>query len=244
MFGSGVFFMVIVFMLVFFALRGSRFLGGQAEPQQLAGGAHPALGRESQLSDTARASLDADITRFGDELRELDLDVVGYDLDPEAQAKYTEALDAYENAKRAMNLARLASDATAVAHILEEGRYAMSCVRASARGEAMPARRPPCFFDPSHGPSARNVLWTPDGGSPREVPACALDAARVSSGANPHIHMVQQGYQMVPYWQDQGHAAYARGYYEPYMGNQMVDGLVKGALVFGGLSMLMGFLDD
>ncbi|MDO5066150.1 MAG: hypothetical protein Q4D96_02570 [Propionibacteriaceae bacterium] len=236
--------MMILLALVFFALGGSRLLSGRPEPQQLVGRGHPALGQEPEMTEAARASLDADITRFGDELRELDLDVVGYELDSTAQEKYTEALDAYENAKQAMNMARLASDATAVAHILEEGRYAMACVRAGARGEPMPERRPPCFFDPSHGPSTRNVMWTPDGGTAREVPACALDAARVTSGANPHIRMVQQGHHAVPYWQDQGHAAYARGYYEPHLGSHAVDGMVKGALVFGGLSLLMGLLDD
>ena len=242
---SGFFFMMILLTLVFFALGGRRMLGGGSQAQQLTSGGYPAPGLEPRMTDAARASLDADITRFGDELRELDLDVVGYDLDQTSQARYTEALDAYENAKQAMNMAQLASDATAVAHILEEGRYAMACVRAGARGEPVPERRPPCFFDPSHGPSTRNVMWTPDGGTTREVPACVLDAARVTSGANPHIRMVQQGYQAVPYWQDQGHAAYARGYYEPYLGTgQMVDGVVKGALLFGGFSLLMGLLDD
>lgn len=56
--------------------------------------------------------------------------------------------------------------------------------------------------------------------------------------------MVQQGYQAVPYWQDQGHAAYARGYYEPYGLDPVVQGLAKGALMFGGFSLLMGLLDD
>lgn len=238
---SGLLVLLIVFGLMFMAFRGTRsnalYQGNQ--PNML--GAVPG---EAQLGDTARSSLDADITRFGDELRDLDLDVVGYELDEEAQARYTEALDAYENAKQAMNQARFESDATAIAHILEEGRYAMACVKARAQGKPLPERRPPCFFDPSHGPSTRNVTWAPDGGAPREVPACALDAARVTSGANPHIRMVQQGYQAVPYWQDQGHAAYARGYYEPYGLDPVVRGMAQGALMFGGFSLLMGLLDD
>ena len=112
------------------------------------------------------------------------------------------------------------------------------------RARVGPRSGPPCFFDPAHGPSTRNVTWAPPGGAPREVPACALDAARVTSGADPHIRMVQQGYQAVPYWQDQGHAAYARGYYEPYGLDPVVQGLAKGALLFGGFSLLMGLLDD
>lgn len=239
---GGLMIMMIVAGMVFLALRGSRALNGGQQPQQLSAGS--IRYGETPLGDAARASLDADITRFGDELRDLDLDVVGIELNEEAQTNYSEALDAYENAKQAMNQARYESDATAIAHILEEGRYAMACVKSHAQGKPMPERRPPCFFDPAHGPSAKNVTWAPPGGAPREVPACALDAARVTSGSDPHIRMVQQGYQAVPYWQDQGHAAYTRGYYEPYGLDPVIQGLAKGALMFGGFSLLMGLLDD
>ena len=239
---GGLMIMMIVAGMVFLALRGSRALNRGQQAQQLSAGS--VRYGETPIGDAARASLDADITRFGDELRDLDLDVVGIELSEEAQTNYSEALDAYENAKQAMNQARYESDATAITHILEEGRYAMACVKSHAQGKQMPERRPPCFFDPAHGPSAKNVTWAPPGGAPREVPACALDAARVTSGSDPHIRMVQQGYQAVPYWQDQGHAAYARGYYEPYGLDPVVQGLAKGALMFGGFSLLMGLLDD
>ena len=239
---GGLMIMMIVAGMVFLALRGSRALNRGQQPQQLNAG--PVRYGETPIGDAARTSLDTDITRFGDELRDLDLDVVGIELSEEAQTNYSEALDAYENAKQAMNQARYESDAIAIAHILEEGRYAMACVKSHAQGKPMPERRPPCFSDPAHGPSAKNVTWAPPGGAPREVPACALDAARVTSGSDPHIRMVQQGYQAVPYWQDQGHAAYARGYYEPYGLDPVVQGLAKGALMFGGFSLLMGLLDD
>ncbi len=239
---GGLMIMMIVAGMVFLALRGSRALNRGQQPQQLNAG--PVRYGETPIGDAARTSLDADITRFGDELRDLDLDVVGIELSEEAQTNYSEALDAYENAKQAMNQARYESDAIAIAHILEEGRYAMACVKSHAQGKPMPERRPPCFFDPAHGPSAKNVTWAPPGGAPREVPACAFDAARVTSGSDPHIRMVQQGYQAMPYWQDQGHAAYARGYYEPYGLDPVVQGLAKGALMFGGFSLLMGLLDD
>ncbi len=241
---GGLIVLLIVFGLAFMAFRGARgnALTQGSQPAML--GAGPQMRGESPLGDAARSSLDTDITRFGDELRDLDLEVVGYNLDEEARARYTEALDAYENAKQAMNQAKFESDATAIAHILEEGRYAMSWVKARAQGKPVPERRPPCFFDPAHGPSVRNVTWAPEGGSPREVPACALDAARVSSGVNPHIRMVQQGYQTVPYWQDQGHAAYARGYYEPYGLDPAMRGMLQGAMMFSGFSLLMGLLDD
>lgn len=198
------------------------------------------------LSAEARGAVDSDITKFGDELRDLDLDVVGFDLTEEAQAEYSTALDAYENAKQALQQATLSSDVTAITHILEEGRFAMASVKARAHGKPVPERRPPCFFDPAHGPSVGNVSWSPDGGVARDVPACALDTARVRSGSNPHIRMVGQGagMGMVPYWQDAQFAPYARGYYQSYGFDPVVRGMATGALMFGGLSLLMGFLDD
>src|SRR3712207_7562347 len=42
-----------------------------------------------------------------------------------------------------------------------------------------------CFFDPRHGPSARDVEWAPPGGAPRLVPACAADAVRIEDGEDP-----------------------------------------------------------
>ena len=43
----------------------------------------------------------------------------------------------------------------------------------------LPAKRPPCFFNPAHGPSSQNVEWAPPGGVARDVPACPADAERV-----------------------------------------------------------------
>lgn len=200
---------------------------------------------EQPLSDASRESVDSDITRFGGELRDLDLDVVGIELDADAQADYTRALDAYENAKQSLRNAEYDSDATHITQILEEGRYAIECVKARAHGRKLPQRRPPCFFNPAHGPSTTDVEWAPDGGVSRQVPACALDAARVQSGANPHIRMVPMvGGQMVPYWEDSRQAAWARGYYEPYGTDPAIRQLTQGALMIGGFSLLMGLFDD
>lgn len=200
---------------------------------------------EQPLSDASKDSVDQDITRFGGELRDLDLDVVGIELSAEAQADYTLALDAYENAKQSLRNAEFDSDATHITQILEEGRYAIECVKARAHGRELPDRRPPCFFNPAHGPSTTDVEWAPDGGVSRQVPACALDAARVQSGANPHIRMVPMvGGQMVPYWEDERQAAWARGYYEPYGMDPAIRQLTQGALMIGGFSLLMGLFND
>ena len=84
-------------------------------------------------------------------------------------------------------------DVRHVTEILDDGRYAIACVRARAAGEPLPTRRPPCFFDPRHGLSVTDVPWTPPGGATRDVPACALDAERVAAGADPDSRMVMVG---------------------------------------------------
>ena len=77
----------------------------------------------------------------------------------------------------------------------------MACVRARVAGEPLPTRRPPCFFNPAHGPSTTDIEWAPPGGQPRQVPVCAADADRVAQGAEPDVRTVPQGAGRVPYWQ-------------------------------------------
>lgn len=229
--------------------RGQSPYGGHPPYQLPAPGAHPGHGygqhADQPLSDASRSALDADITRFGGELRDLDLDVVGLELDTDARADYTAALDSYENVKQSLRNATLDSDATVITHMLEEGRHKIASVKARAHGQPVPERRPPCFFDPAHGPSTTNVSWSPEGGVAREVPACALDAARVTSGYNPNIRMVSAPTgAMVPYWEDDGHAAWARGYYDSWGMDPTVRGLTQGAMMIGGFALLMNLFDD
>ena len=62
--------------------------------------------------------------------------------------------------------------------------------RARLEGREPPERRSPCFFDPRHGPSSRDVEWAPPGGAPRMVPACEADAQRVERGEDPETREV------------------------------------------------------
>lgn len=196
------------------------------------------------LSTASRSAIDSDITHFGIELRELDFDVVGYELSDEARGDYTKGLDAYENAKLSLRRARSDSEATHITRLLEDGRYFIARVRARALGNALPTRRPPCFFDPAHGPSVSDVPWAPPGGVERPVPACAVDVSRIGLGADPRIRMVDDGRSAVPYWEDRNHAAWARGYYGPWMNDPSVRRMVHGTLMIGGFSILMGMQDD
>src|SRR5699024_7778970 len=125
--------------------------------------------------------------------------------------------DAYESAKAAVAAAREPDDIRHVTEILEDGRYAISCVRARVDGEPLPTRRAPCFFDPRHGLSVGDVSYTPPGGVARDVPACQLDAERVRSGADPDVRKVMVGPQRVPYWEGgRALAPYTAGYFSAF----------------------------
>jgi hypothetical protein len=193
-----------------------------------------------------------DVTALGEELQSLDLELAGRPLDDGERADYQRALDSYESAKSAADRMARPDDVKNVTEILEDGRYAMACVRARVAGEPLPARRPPCFFDPRHGLSVEDVPYAPAGGAERDVPACALDAERVRAGAEPDIRKVMVGSRRVPYWQGgPAYQPYARGYFGGFgpldwifmgfMFEGLGDGL--GALA-GGLGEGIGAIGD
>ena len=187
--------------------------------------------RQAELEPVKKLAFE-DITALGEELQSLDLDLAGRELDPGANADYQRALDAYESAKTAGERISQPDDIRHVTEILEDGRYAMACVRARVAGEPLPTRRAPCFFDPRHGLSVTDVSWAPAGGAPRDVPACALDAERVRAGAEPDVRQVMVGAQRVPYWQGgRAYQPYAAGYF----GRTGVMDMMFMGMMFGGL---------
>lgn len=196
------------------------------------------------LSAASRRAIESDITHFGIELRELDFDVDGYELTETTRGDHTRALNAYENARLALRGARSDSEATHITRVLEDGRHFVGRVRARALGKPIPPRRPPCFFDPAHGPSSQDVDWAPQGGASLPVPACAVDAARLGLGAEPRVRLVEGDRGPVPYWEDSRHGAWARGYYGPWMNDPSMRRMTHGTLMIDGFSVLMGMRDD
>src|SRR5215210_4283250 len=177
-------------------------------------GKQRALERKTAELEPVKKLAFEDITALGEQLQELDLELAGQELDGGQRADYQRALDAYESAKTAGEAITDPEHIKNVTEILEDGRYAIACVRARVAGEPLPTRRPPCFFDPRHGLSVIDVPWTPPGGTTRQVPACALDAERVRAGAEPDSRQVMVGAQRMPYYEGgRAYAPYAAGYF-------------------------------
>lgn len=171
-----------------------------------------------------RVVVDEDITAFGEELDRLDFHPGEPGADDPMRADYERSLDAYEKAKTFMADARRPEDVCGVTQALEDGRFSLALLAARREGRPLPERRPPCFFDPRHGPSVADVTWTPQGGATREVPVCAADRARLSDGRDPMIREVDTEYGRRPYW-DAGPA------YGPWAGGYFGGGILPGLLV-------------
>lgn len=171
-----------------------------------------------------RALADEDVTLLGEELQRLDAWVGG--LDEAGRIDYQRALDAYESAQRTVSRIGAPDEVSKVTDTLSNGRYAIACVQARLEGRPVPELRVPCFFNPQHGPSVRDVLYTPPGRGTRTVPACAQDAARVAAGERPEVRTVRIGGRTVPYWE-------AGGAYLPYGAGYFVSGPGTGALAMG-----------
>jgi hypothetical protein len=161
-----------------------------------------------------RQLADEDVTIFGEQLRRLDDEVGRHRLDEAARVDYQQALDAYESAQRTVPRLRDPDEVSKVTDTLASGRYALACVQARVAGHPVPELRVPCFFNPQHGPSVTDVVWTRPGRGTRTVPACAQDAARVAARERPDLRMVRIGQRTVPYWEaGASYLPYSQGYF-------------------------------
>ena len=188
--------------------------------------------REQAELEQVKAVARDDLVALGDDIRALDLDVDMPDVDKEAKELYGVAVERYQQADEAWQRARRPPDMERVTSLLEEGRWAMTAAKARLAGEPVPERRQPCFFDPRHGPSVRDIEWAPPGGQPRPVPVCAADAQRIEDGLDPYTRQVEVNGQRVPYY-DAGPALapWAGGFY----GGGLLPGLFVGSLLGGGV---------
>jgi hypothetical protein len=170
-----------------------------------------------QASDRLRLSrkaADEDVTVFGEELTELHFETLTTELDDDLRRDYQQALDCYERAKELVRSASELEQVRSVTSTLEDGRFAQACLLARRDGAPVPDRRPPCFFNPNHGPARTEVMWAPPGGVEREISVCLADARRLEDGQAPEIRLVRLGNRRVPWFMSgPAYESYALGYY-------------------------------
>jgi hypothetical protein len=182
-----------------------------------------------------------DLVALGDDIRALDLDVEMPDADPEGKRHYDQAVERYTEAEQALDRASRPEQIEPVTSALEEGRWAMAAAKAELAGQPAPERRPPCFFDPRHGPSVADAEWAPPGGQPRAVPVCAADLQRIEDGEEPESRRVPVGGQMVPYWAaGPAYMPWAGGFF----GGGLLPGLFLGSMLGGGFGLFGGAMAD
>lgn len=223
--------MTEVFLLLLIVLGAVFFIGHRKEKQRQ----RELLAAELQQ---VKKTAEEDVTSFGEEVAELDVITAGVELDTGGAQDYKQALDSYDVAKETLEKVDEPSDIRNVTEALEDGRYAAKCVRARVDGRPLPVRRPPCFFNPQHGPSVEDIDWAPVGGQLRPVPVCAADAERVAVGAEPAVRKVVTGDGRTrrAYWEaGPAYAEYNRGYFNSYAGSGLLPGVLMGAMMFGGM---------
>ena len=209
------------FLLIFLLpplLFGALFMGlgrRRIRRQMTTGGWEESSAMEPAADfDEVRRAAQDDLLALADDIRALDIEIELPGASAEAKADYARALEQYERATRAFDRAQRPEDLEAVSNAVAEGRFAIVSTRARLEGRPPPERRPPCFFDPRHGPSVREVEWVPPGGTPRPVPACAADAIRLEEGEAPLARHVLVHGQRRPYWDAPPHfGPWAGGYF-------------------------------
>ncbi len=194
----------------------------------------PIRRRRQQELREAKAAAQDDLIALSAGLTDHDADI-SIRSHPEAASEQAAALNAYERGTAALDAARSSKEMGTVSRAIAEGQYHLASARALADGQPRPPRRPSCFFDPRHGMSVRDVLWTPpDGGPSRPVPACADDARKVEQGIEPDLRTVEVRGAPVSYV----NAGFAPAYWGGY---GLLPGMFTGFLLGEALSPGFGY---
>lgn len=194
--------------------------------------------RREREWEEVRQSAQDDLVSLGDDIRALDVDIQMPGVSADAKQRYEQSLEAYQRASEIFDRAKRPEDLAPVSETLEEGRYAMAYAKALLDGKPPPERRPPCFFDPRHGPSTEEVQWAPPGGAPRGVPACAADALRVKEGFEPHGRQVSVNGRPTDYWNAPRHyGPMMGGYFNGFGGGGLMSTLLMGSALGAGLGL-------
>ena len=148
--------------------------------------------RSRQLTEVKTVARE-DLVALADDVVGLDEEV---ESNPEAKAAYLRGMEAYQRADDAFDRASSPRDISKVTEALAESRYEMETAKALLAGREPPERRAPCFFDPRHGTSVEDVMWTTPDDQQIEVPVCEADARRLKAGREPDVRQIRGR----PFW--------------------------------------------
>lgn len=198
-------------------------------------------GQPDPRMDAVRRVASEDVTQLGEQLQS---EPIPAGMGDEALAEWQRALDAYENAKSALENAATPEDLQWVTRALDDGRFALATLQARRDGRELPNRRGPCFFDQRHGISVQDSSWSPPGGAAREVPVCAACATRIADGLPPEARTVPTTTGDRPYWEaGPEYGPWARGWYGAqgaYLLNGMLVGTMLGSMLWAPMGYDMG----
>lgn len=187
---------------------------------------------QQQELEAVRVVAREDLSAVGEDIRALDLDVQMPGVDKKAVEHYEKAVNAYDHATQRLERTTDIEQVRGIAQRLSDARYEMVAAKAVMKGEEVPERRAPCFFDPRHGPSIKDASYTPVRGSGRDVPVCGACSTRIEDGQQPDPRMIDVNGRNVPYYDAPGqYGRYYSGYYGGFAGSDMFTGMLIGSML-------------
>ncbi|MGO9958891.1 MAG: hypothetical protein ACLP50_23495 [Solirubrobacteraceae bacterium] len=192
----------------------------------------PLFGHHHEQFHEVRDAAQEDVDALGADIQALEPHLSG--APEEATTRHAEAQKAHQRAEHRLKRAKHPEQLAAISELLEVGRYQLAAATALMHRQPIPERRPPCFFDPRHGPSATAIKWAPEGGEPRLVPVCAACAKLIEDRSEPQARRVRRlhGDDQWFWWNLPGYyGPWASGYYQSFGGGNLISGLLAGSLL-------------
>lgn len=193
----------------------------------------PRLSLFGRHADDVRSATSIDVGALSDEIvaatNELELTP-----SEEATAYLDRAVESFKQAEELFDRAGEPGDFAEVTAAIGRSRHLLACARARMNHKPAPDEGQPCFFDPSHGPAARLIVWSPpNGGDPRTVPVCEADGELIEADVQPEPRKIAVGERLVPYWDAPEYfVSWFSGYFESVEGlaaSDLLAGLPLGA---------------
>jgi hypothetical protein len=192
----------------------------------------PLFGHHHEQFHEVRDAAQEDVDALGADIQALEPELSG--APDEATTRHAEAQKAHDRADHQLHRAKHPEQLAAISELLEVGRYQLAAATALIHGQPIPERRPPCFFDPRHGPSVTAVKWAPKGSEERLVPVCAACAKLIEDRSEPQARRVRrpQNDDQWFWWNLPGtYGPWASGYYQSFGGGNLITGLLAGSVL-------------